>query len=819
MKSKHPFLFGAALCGLLTAANPAFAQGTAFTYQGFLTDGSGPANGVYDLQFTLKDAATLGNTVGSLVSADDVGVTNGLFTVTLDFTATPFDGNARWLDIAVRPGAGNGAFTALNPRQPLTATPYALYALTPAGPQGIPGVTGATGPTGPQGLIGLTGPTGDTGPIGPEGLKWLGTWSAATAYAVDDTVTHNGSSWMAKLGSTASEPIEGSANWELLAKKGDLGDTGLQGPVGATGSAGATGPQGIPGVTGATGPVGPQGAQGIPGSADAWSRSGNSGTTPGTEFIGTTDNQPFQIKVNGRRGLQLQDVTDPANTYHTVNVVGGAANNYIEPRVTGATIAGGGQDVNNGLHVPNDIRGHFGFIGGGSGNFIDAVVHAVIGGGSGNIAQGSYSTIAGGAGNNTQSDHATIGGGQYNYAFGTHTTVAGGFQNSSTFNGSAIGGGSQNTANGSDNTIAGGRFNSTTDSATTVGGGWGNSATHLYATVAGGTINKASAQASVIAGGRENTNGGWYAAIGGGFHNLISDYPDGQLSVIGGGNRNSLSGNYAVIGGGELNTVGGSHTVIAGGDSNHGGSSSDYSAIGGGQYNSTYGTHATVPGGILNIASGNYSTAMGVKADAFHDYSLVCSLRAITDTYSPSTAVGRFHINAWNGLYVDYAAQLPSGRGSRWFLIGATTGGQAISTWTGALLTDGGVWANASDRNRKDGFADVNAREILDKVAALPIRTWHYTNEAPAIRHLGPVAQDFHAAFGLGADDKSIGTIDADGVALAAIQGLNQKLEEKLATQEAASRAKDGRIAALERSVAELKALMSGLAAAKGSER
>jgi trimeric autotransporter adhesin len=61
----------------------------------------------------------------------------------------------------------------------------------------------------------------------------------------------------------------------------------------------------------------------------------------------------------------------------------------------------------------------------------------------------------------------------------------------------------------------------------------------------------------------------------------------------------------------------------------------------------------------------------------------------------------------------------------------------------------------------------------------MPIRTWNYTND-PASRHIGPVTQDFHAAFGLGTDDKSISTVDADGVALAAIQGLNQKLEENL---------------------------------------
>jgi len=83
-----------------------------------------------------------------------------------------------------------------------------------------------------------------------------------------------------------------------------------------------------------------------------------------------------------------------------------------------------------------------------------------------------------------------------------------------------------------------------------------------------------------------------------------------------------------------------------------------------------------------------------------------------------------------------------------------------------------------SDRNVKHDFANVDSREVLEKVAALSIQTWAYTNDTRGSRHLGPVAQDFQAAFGLGADDKSIATVDADGVALAAIQGLNQKLED-----------------------------------------
>ncbi|MBN1507559.1 MAG: hypothetical protein JW955_11975 [Sedimentisphaerales bacterium] len=100
--------------------------GTAFTYQGRLTDGGSPANGQYDLQFTLYDAEIDGNTVGNPVGVEDQQVTSGLFTMRLDFGAGVFTGDARWLQIAVRPGNSSDPHTPLSPRQALTPTPYAL---------------------------------------------------------------------------------------------------------------------------------------------------------------------------------------------------------------------------------------------------------------------------------------------------------------------------------------------------------------------------------------------------------------------------------------------------------------------------------------------------------------------------------------------------------------------------------------------------------------------------------------------------------------------------------------------------------------------
>ena len=84
-----------------------------------------------------------------------------------------------------------------------------------------------------------------------------------------------------------------------------------------------------------------------------------------------------------------------------------------------------------------------------------------------------------------------------------------------------------------------------------------------------------------------------------------------------------------------------------------------------------------------------------------------------------------------------------------------------------------------SDRNAKADFESVDPQKILKKVAAMPVSKWRYHGEDSSIRHMGPTAQDFRAAFGLGDEDTSITAVDADGVALAAIQGLNHKMEEQ----------------------------------------
>jgi hypothetical protein len=139
---------------------------------------------------------------------------------------------------------------------------------------------------------------------------------------------------------------------------------------------------------------------------------------------------------------------------------------------------------------------------------------------------------------------------------------------------------------------------------------------------------------------------------------------------------------------------------------------------------------------------------------------------------------GGAHSDAWND---------PGAGGRR--LMGLSEQGLRVvgSDLTGAnditLLADGSIHAKVvnttSDRNAKENFADVDPRAVLAKLAQLPLHTWNYRGEDARVKHLGPVAQDFSAAFHVGADDKHIATVDADGVALAAIQGLYRMVQEK----------------------------------------
>jgi len=139
-----------ALATIAATPHASFGQTTAFTYQGRLVDNGVAAAGIYDLRFTIFDAATNGAAVSDVITSNSFSITNGLFTVSLDFGAGIFDGNPRWLDIAVRTN-GFASFTSLNPREPVTPVPTALFAGAAATATTLSGVVPAASLNGTYG--------------------------------------------------------------------------------------------------------------------------------------------------------------------------------------------------------------------------------------------------------------------------------------------------------------------------------------------------------------------------------------------------------------------------------------------------------------------------------------------------------------------------------------------------------------------------------------------------------------------------------------------------------------------------------------------
>ena len=112
-----------------------------------------------------------------------------------------------------------------------------------------------------------------------------------------------------------------------------------------------------------------------------------------------------------------------------------------------------------------------------------------------------------------------------------------------------------------------------------------------------------------------------------------------------------------------------------------------------------------------------------------------------------------------------------------------------IPKWNGAAwlcANEGGV---ISDRAAKENFAVVDTMDVLERLVAVPVSDWNYRTQDASIRHIGPMAQDLHATFGVGESERMINAVDAQGIAFAAIQGLNAKLEAKLEERDAEIRA------------------------------
>ena len=494
----------------------AFAQGTTFTYQGRLNNGGTAASGNFDLRFALYDAGTNGTQQGNLLTNSIAGITNGLFTTTLDF-GSQFPGAARWLEISVRTN-GSGTFITLSPRQLLTPTPYAITA---------------------SNLTGVLPAAQLSGAIANGNLPANATFAGAVAAS---SLAGNGAN-VTNVNAAALNGLTASNFWQLGGNNVAIG-----------------------------------------------------------QFLGSTNNQPVEIWVNGGRAFRIESASNDIFYADTFNLIGGSSLNYITPGIYGSTISGGVGGNFYGPTYSNSIASHLAVIGGGYQNTIhDNAQGAAIGGGGRNAIQSNS----------------------------TRSTIAGGYQNQIgiTSPESTIGGGFNNqiSSNTYQSVIAGGGSNKieTNAYASTIGGGVGNDIQPgtQYGTISGGFFNK---------------NSGSLAGIASGYVNEIQT--NSQHSFIGGGYLNKIGSNNfdAVIGGGTFNDIlGGSGSA---------------SVIGGGYQNTNTGSYATIPGGYLNTAT-NFAFAAGTQAKAVTVGSFVWADFLGTDF--ASTAPNQFLIRAVGGVGIN----------------------------------------------------------------------------------------------------------------------------------------------------------------------
>jgi hypothetical protein len=357
----------------------------------------------------------------------------------------------------------------------------------------------------------------------------------------------------------------------------------------------------------------------------------------------------------------------------------------------------------------------------------------------------SYSVVAGG-------DLNVIG----NQGAATYSFVGSGYSNFITSDHDFIGGGAYNLAAASGAAIAGGGteyYNVQGDPSE----GLGSEASGVDAFIGAGDLNAVSGNGSVIGGG-----GYTYAATGA---TAAGNQISGTDSFIGAGDQNTISSNQGFIGAGSSNKI-----------------SNNYATVGGGDGNDVSGQFGTIPGGEANTVGGFLGFAAGYHADTKYAGSFVWSDYVSGSSIVSDKAKNQFVVRASGGTVI-YTNEAP------------TSGVQ--------LAAGGGSWGSVSDRNAKTDIVPLDDESVLAKVVALPLSTWQYTSER-GVRHVGPMAQDFYAAFGVGEDDRHITSIDEDGVALAAIKAVNAKLDHENLALRAANHLVQSRLTALEAKVAAL---------------
>ena len=632
----------------------ALAQGTAFTYQGRLGNGGLPASGSYDLLFSVYNVSSNGFVFAGPLTNNATAVSNGLFTVSLDFGPGVFTGQPCWLDISVRTNGG-GAFTELVPRQAILPTPYAIMANSASNLLGTLSATQLTG-TIPAGQI--------SGAIASSNIS--GTYSGPVSF-------NNGQNEFSGdfFGSFFGSTFQGGIFTGQFVGDGsgliNINPAHISGQIAFLNSNQVFTAQNVfmqPVGFGQPNPspfyqIDALGSQAngrftttnnsngsvlellnllaVPNENLGAINFNNAGSSyPGqiayVQANPTNENLDyFQFRVGGSPGFQIQ--ADPRGTL-AANIVGGYPGNSISTIGSGSdVIAGGGYPG-----APNTIYSNSDgvFIGAGSLNQVGPnVLDCVIAGGYGNTISGGRSVIGGGYFNTIQNDfywghaYGVVGGGDGNIieSNSAWSVIAGGVNNqvNSYGLGSVIGGGYLNSITGSSNywanfdlyagTIAGGANNSIQTNAgySTIGGGIANSIQENsdHGTISGGSQNtiETNSAYSFIGGGSGNAIQPFsdHATIAGGFNNQIGT--NAYDSSISGGYGNVMQAfaEYSAIGGGNENTNGGFYSFIGSGDFNWIQAAGQDSIIGGGYNNQIFPNHFgdVIAGGIANSIFAN----------------------------------------------------------------------------------------------------------------------------------------------------------------------------------------------------------------------
>lgn len=670
---------------LLCSLAGAFAQGTAFTYQGRLDDNGSPASGIYDLRFTIYDSSGGPGVIAGPMTNSPVAVSNGLFTVTLDPGAGVFTGAERWLEIGVRTNGG-GVFTTLSPRQKLAPTPYALFAPNAGTAASATSVApGAVGTTELQSSSVTSGKIAD------------GTLTAADVNSASFSNTFwkaDGNAGTAPgahfLGTTDNQALELKANNARVLR---LEPTAMS-PNLIGGYAGNSVAPGLDAVViaggGRAGNVNRAGAE-LTFIGGGWANTNSGGGAfLGGGFLNRIEDGAFDSVLGGGRENVIYSNTVQATISGglanaaaggaSFAAIGGGRLNTVSTNGRYATIGGGGWNVAdapgatiggggvNALFVgANRVHGQSGTIGGGWENVINTNAgYGVIAGGWGNWIQTNTQSAAvgGGQGNliGSGADQATIGGGHVN------SIEAGSYR-------AAIGGGYQNKV-GPDAvaaTISGGQWNEVMAAGGTVGGGGFDGLSFAG--------NKVQERSGTIGGGLGNTiatNAG-YATIGGGGYNTVQT--NAESAVIGGGQGNEIGvyARYATIAGGSGNQAAGDGAVVGGGGWDGSGWFGGNQALGaasvisGGFSNIASDAYAIIPGGRNNHAA-YHAFAAGRRAKAYHGGAFVWA--DSQDADFASTAANQFNVRASGGARFETSGS------------GLTVDGQPVFTGTdGSALT------------------------------------------------------------------------------------------------------------------------------------